>query len=374
MSQRVEALDSVRGLAALVVVLGHLLYVSDRFNPVRALVFRGHASVILFFILSGFVLSLPYLNGRAKPYSEFVVRRICRIYLPYLCAIVLALGCYRAFARSSVPGLSNWFAAVWSTPPTPDLVWAHLSFLGSYPHDAFNPVIWSLIHELRLSLVFPLLVTWVLKRDWKVAFGIALGVSGLSLLLPSVLNGPWSGNDFWDSLHYGLMFVIGILLARHRLELVGMFQRLGKARAWGVVGLGLLLYQYSDLLCKLTDTKLRMLSDWPVALGASILLIWTLASPGLQGLLMRAPLQYLGRISYSLYLLHAVVLFSLVHALYQGQHLPAILLASLVLSFGVATLSYHLVEKPSIRLGGYLAGQFRKLRLSLSAPALGEGS
>jgi peptidoglycan/LPS O-acetylase OafA/YrhL len=95
---RFAELDSLRGLAALAVVLSHFtgVYLNTRHYtvflykfPMRILL-DGRAAVILFFLLSGFVLSLPY-RQRGLEYGTFLVRRICRIYLPYLGALLLAV-------------------------------------------------------------------------------------------------------------------------------------------------------------------------------------------------------------------------------------------------------------------------------------------
>lgn len=63
-------------------------------NPGKffSLFWNGHSAVILFFVLSGFVLSLPFFKGEYKfDYSRYLVKRICRIYIPYLIIIMLAI-------------------------------------------------------------------------------------------------------------------------------------------------------------------------------------------------------------------------------------------------------------------------------------------
>ena len=67
------------------------------------------------------------------------------------------------------------------------------------------------------------------------------------------------------------------------------------------------------------------------------------------------PLVFLGRISYSLYLLHLLVLFALVRTASPAVSVYWLLPAALVLSIGLAWLSYRAVELPSIRLGRHLA-------------------
>ncbi|MCB9988463.1 MAG: acyltransferase family protein [Rhodospirillales bacterium] len=75
-SQRFHGLDSLRGIAALVVVFNHFYGVIPAlassenwlfsYTPLHTLI-AGRQAVIIFFVLSGFVLSLPYVQGRAPP-------------------------------------------------------------------------------------------------------------------------------------------------------------------------------------------------------------------------------------------------------------------------------------------------------------------
>ena len=92
---RYEELDALLGIAALSVVLWHFVCATYTIPDQSARSFimslyflvHGRAAVILFFILSGFVLSLPFLREPRPGYAGFAVRRICRIYLPYLARV-----------------------------------------------------------------------------------------------------------------------------------------------------------------------------------------------------------------------------------------------------------------------------------------------
>jgi len=83
--RRLDYLESLRGLAALMVVLHHhymtapFLQEVVRFTPLRFLI-NGRSSVIFFFVLSGFVIVYGILNGSRKfSYPNFVLRRLVRI-------------------------------------------------------------------------------------------------------------------------------------------------------------------------------------------------------------------------------------------------------------------------------------------------------
>ena len=62
-------------------------------SPRTLLVYGGHQAVILFFVLSGFVLYLPYTHTAEHIlYADFVIKRICRIYLPYQFSVLIVVG------------------------------------------------------------------------------------------------------------------------------------------------------------------------------------------------------------------------------------------------------------------------------------------
>ena len=92
-------LDAIRGVAALAVVMHHCLLVLDfgpetksKYwllweTPLRAL-FAGNEAVTMFFILSGYVLTIPFIQTNQK-YANFIIKRIFRIYPAYLLAVTI---------------------------------------------------------------------------------------------------------------------------------------------------------------------------------------------------------------------------------------------------------------------------------------------
>lgn len=152
----------MRGLAAVIVLFHHFIHM---FYPevltgtgiVSVLVYPfigGLESVMFFFLLSGFVLSLPFLRGKSQPYSVFLRRRIFRIYGPYLGALTLAVaGCALWHNRL---GTIGWAAGTWFAPVSLRSVVQHVVFLGDYDYNRYNTAFWSLVYEMRISIMFPL--------------------------------------------------------------------------------------------------------------------------------------------------------------------------------------------------------------------------
>lgn len=298
------------------------------------------------------MLSLPAIGGRPQRYFTFVVRRVFRIYVPYLAAIAVSVG--GAYWLHGIITKSAWLHRSWSEPVNWHLVGQHVLFLGSYDVSQFDYPIWSLIQEMRISLVFPGLCWLVLrlKTRWSVA------IAGGLTVVAYALNKLSMGNNWQidSSLDFVGLFVLGIVLARERDRLGAWFlrfPRFAKILA-GVACLWLYLFAGPSLAALAGPLLRRMTiptSNWITAFGAGGLMIVSINSTACKRLLHWAPIRFLGEISYSFYLWHCVVLLFCVHLLYGRISLGAILglffVASLVVSWG----SHRWIELPSIAAG-----------------------
>ncbi len=357
-------LDSLRGLAALTVVVGHLraVWQTDTQPTSVALKFfldlvtPFHTeAVILFFVLSGFVLSLPAVNGRPQTNFAFVIRRVFRIYVPYLAALAVSVA--GAFWLHGIITRSNWFHQFWSEPVSWHLVGQHVLFLGVFNVYQFDGPIWSLVHEMRISLIFPLLCGFVLRFKSKWSLAIA---GGLTIVAITIEKLPFQINQsVADSFQYAGLFVLGILLARERSKLGAWFRRprrfakvlIGAAFLW------LYLFAGAPLMGATGHFRhsLTCISQWITAFGAGGLMIVCMNSASCKRVLSWRPIHFLGEVSYSLYLWHWVVILYCVHLLYGKISLWAILSLALVLSIIVPWCSYRWIEKPSMNLGRKLS-------------------
>lgn len=369
---RLVELDSLRGLAALMVVLHHLRVLWEtETQPTSAAVRAtmslvapfGTNAVMLFFVLSGFVLSLPAVAGRPQKYSTFVIRRVFRIYVPYLAALAVSVG--GAYWLHGMITRSSWFNRSWSGPVDWHLVGQHVLFLGSYEHYVFNNPIWSLIFEMRISLVFPLLCAFVLRfrSRWSLAVILGLAVG------PMIIEGLPLGL----TLQYASLFVIGITLARERGRLGALLRRPPRLAKLLIAAVFIWLFLFAGSPSTLPDNallhSLPNVSMWVTAMGASGLMIASISWASCKRVLLWRPIHFLGEISYSLYLWHFVVMLYCVHLFYGRMPFNAILCLCFVVSILVSWCSYLWIEIPSMNLGRRLGSVPDRLRARKGASA-----
>jgi peptidoglycan/LPS O-acetylase OafA/YrhL len=362
-SRRFHELDSLRGIAAFMVVIHHF-YVAQgtetysRFShsSLRFLV-MGNEAVILFFVLSGFVLTLPYERSGGMSYGKFIVKRICRIYLPYLGALALAVA--MNFFYHGLATDVGWIRETWHKKPNLHLIIQHVLFLGSYDWNALNSAFWSLIYEMRISLIFPILAIMALRfrAAWMLLFAVALSLSArpLSYAICSLFGlDPASLEVFRtaETLHFAAFFILGAVLAENRKVTREQYLRLPGIAALSLCILAVVLYSHPYHSFDLGAPVLfpGQVEQWSVAAGAVVIITLALSSNLFQRVLHHGAIRYLGRISYSLYLVHVTVLLSLVY-IFHGTVSYRILPLYLTAALSVATAFYYLLEKPAMLLG-----------------------
>jgi peptidoglycan/LPS O-acetylase OafA/YrhL len=391
LSKRYEELDSLRGLASSSVVIHHTLLTSSVFlaahyheeisNPLLKLFaysplhlfWAGHEAVILFFVLSGFVLSIPFTN-RKPNYGNYVIKRVTRIYLPYIFSIALSYSLYLLIQPGTHETLSSWFNHMWSRDLTMKDIFSFLLMYGEGSHN-INTVIWSLVHEMRISLFFPLLMLFVNKYSWKTSLiaGVSL-FSSLWLYLkvgfPKQVDGIESLNyiahSFSMTFYYTSFFLIGALVAKNKDRLSSVFNNFSKTLKMSLIMIGTFLYTIEWWMPKIGYYRYNgnqyeklfstAIIDYAVGLSVIILFVYALNSFRLKRILHAKPLLILGKVSYSLYLIHPIVLLSSINLLKDILPYTAIFMLVPIISIIMAVIMYKFIEEPSMKLGKWLVG------------------
>jgi peptidoglycan/LPS O-acetylase OafA/YrhL len=359
---KLDQLTSLRFFAALLIVVHHWRGLFG----IRDLGFNLSQGVSFFFVLSGFILYFVYPQlPDFTAVRKFWQARVARIWPAYLAAFALAM---------------------WLTPSPwdPRTALAHLLMVhGWIPQSAFyasyNGVAWSVSIEFFFYLMFPLLVLGF-ERTWKLKLAIAASVIVALVAVCWFRHLPAYGNPtlphagYWVTRN-GLLtilpvsrlleFITGMCIAlawRRRRDLVQWSE--GRATVYELLALGACafsMYATMQLAGWGRDTYMAGATDWFVACGsfpAFAALIYVLAHGRgwLTRVLRFSWLVLLGEISYSLYLIHRILLLhyanteSVLHALPSPVAFAIVGLILLIASY----LMWALIEMPFRRL---LAGQ-----------------
>ncbi|AZJ20580.1 MULTISPECIES: acyltransferase family protein [Bacillus] len=355
MSKRIKELDSIRGLAALTVVFGHFCLMlpslpnSIKFSPLRFL-WAGGEAVIVFYVLSGFVLSMALYYSKTN-YWGYLIKRFVRIYIPYYFWIIVTFVLFILFSPYEVVGLRDWFYDRWQGSITKLDIINHFVLLNNFFTENYNPVIWSLAQEMRISIVFPLLFLLFYKLNWKKTILFALSFSLISVFLNMLHIGKAEGfyNGYADTLHFTSMFMVGMLLFKHQEKLIYSYRNMKKFKKGFLIALGIILYLYSILIYGFSrnDTTF-LLKDWGVVMGVSIFIIMAMSNLKVKILLNKSVFVYLGEISYSIYLCHFPIMMVLFKLLYTKIPIFFLLTLCITMTLLFSIVSYHLIEKKCI--------------------------
>ncbi|MDA1995774.1 MULTISPECIES: acyltransferase family protein [Bacillus cereus group] len=355
MSKRIKELDSIRGLAALTVVFGHFCLMlpslpnSIKFSPLRFL-WAGGEAVIVFYVLSGFVLSMALYHSKTN-YWGYLIKRFVRIYIPYYFWIIVTFVLFILFSSYEVVGLRDWFYDRWQGSITNLDILNHFVLLNNFFTENYNPVIWSLAQEMRISIVFPLLFLLFYKLNWKKTILFALSFSLISVVLNMLHIGKAEGfyNGYADTLHFTSMFMIGMLLFKYQEKLIYSYRNMKKFKKGFLIALGVILYLYSILIYGFSrnDTTF-LLKDWGVVMGISIFIIMAMSNLKVKAFLNKSVFVYLGEISYSIYLCHFPIMMVLFKLLYTKIPIFFLLTFCIAMTLLFSIVSYYLIEKKCI--------------------------
>lgn len=325
LKQREEQLDGLRGFAALIVMNSHFIcaffpYLNSKFfpeifndsntnsylikflqSPPFSIFFNGHAAVCVFFVLSGYVLAIPFHQKNLEKLYLRLFSRYIRLNIPIAFVTLISylfskLNLYKNSTVSELTG-SNWMN-YWYEKSSINFSEAFKSsFYGGilFGDDTFVPPLWTLKIEFLASiiLIFYLIITLEKKQKYTLPL--------LTLFLVMVFKN--------DAIYY-FLFVGGAFL--------NYFPTLSKFNSYFLITLAFYLISFQD------GFYYQFLDNIPINLslrnlfhGLGSLLLVHFIRVGFFNKFLKSPINlFLGKISYSSYLVHHLILCSVVSIFY----------------------------------------------------------
>ena len=322
MAKRIEQLDGIRTVAIAAVFLHHTLHVK--------LLWMG---VDLFFILSGFLITGILIGNKSQSigryFGHFYERRARRILPPYALLLVVT---------------SLIFGLAWAHQ------WYFYFFLMNFvlafhiPHPQSLDVLWSLAVEEQFYLLWPLVVYFLSEQAiaWSAA-AVVLAAPLLRWFCTPLFAYHWpiyALTPFrMDLLAVGALIAI---LWRKRQHVIKRFGHYGLIfSALALLTLAALSRQPGFTTTANTpETNLWIYELSLIACTGAIL--WALSGKG-TGILTLSPVRYIGRISYTIYLIHFTVLMVAARYLSGIWTITGVTLAGTIL---YSAISWVVLEKP----------------------------
>jgi peptidoglycan/LPS O-acetylase OafA/YrhL len=352
-------LNSVRFIAAAWVILTHveqirMLVGLPNYYHQPFVMHMGRLGVILFFVLSGFLITYLLLEEekltRTISIPHFYLRRVLRIWPLYYFVALLAL-----FVLPRIPGM----ALPWSASLEDQFglkLFLFCFFLPNLALAAFTPVpylsqAWSVGVEEQFYLIWPVLLKRLRDRRSQMLIGvivvylsIALGLALLVRVFPHS-GGLRIAKNFWQDLKVDCMAMGGLAalaLFSNRMRVLSfLFKRSVQVAVYATTGL---------LLA--TGLHVPFLNDEIYAALFAVIILNLAGNPQSVVSLENRLLNYLGKVSYGIYMYHVLAIMlalKLLSALGTDNHLLLLLTSTLVVVL-IASASYELAEKRFLKL------------------------
>jgi len=298
-NHRYEALDGLRGICALLVCILHARILSHFY----ALDFIRNAYLFVdfFFVLSGFVICVSYSNKikEKKDFLKFAIKRVGRIWplhiLMLLVLLAIELAKYSILSQSSINSDSGAFVGRFSVDAFFSNVFL-IHALGIYDTLTWNNPSWSISVEFFTYLVFGLIVYLFRSKLQSVSILIAIS----SILVLYFLNSP----NMDITYDYGLIrcfagFFIGVFIFLWRKISLSLSFFVGSVIEWILVVLIVLFVSFFG------HEQWSLLS--PIVFGFTVW-FFSYELGSFSSLLKSKFIQILGVLSFTMYMLHSVLL------------------------------------------------------------------
>lgn len=363
MQKEILPLTSLRGIAAVAVVLFHINQVSPSMSPLaQNVIGRGYLWVDFFFVLSGFLLAsrhgAEFCRGfELRRYGSFLVRRLARIYPLYILVSLISLPFF--FFSTDLVSIADIPAGV---PGSGEALWLLANTLMVQSWGGASSLIgpaWSISAEWASYLLFPILAAGLLSSH-RLA---ALICGGLAIALLSLVaaHDPAGKLNVYEGGVFPVMrciagFSLGLLSSRAAVSL-----RLKRWTAGDFVFIAALAVMAALFAVGTVDVV--------VALAFPVLVICAANNRGVIGRsLSWRPLVLLGALSYALYLIHYPLLHLMMSAAEQASvelsdfNTGLWLAAQIAILLAGAALLHFFVERPARRFVCDLPRRLRRYR------------
>jgi peptidoglycan/LPS O-acetylase OafA/YrhL len=355
----IPALDGVRGIAILLVLLSHFM-LREYFQDERVYFITqfGWIGVDLFFVLSGFLITGILLDAKnnAHYYSNFYRRRVLRI-LPLYYFAVLVTWLTVIFIEKAPDRLQGYDSFSWFFTFTPNIAMGLKNDYLYHSHIFNLNHLWSLAIEEQFYLFWPLIVRYVPMRALAILCLVLISIgTGLRNLTDHVVGEMVSTSSYtfpfcrMDGLAAGSFIAIALRL--NWLQQIPYDKWIARG-LFGIMGV-LIMGNF------INGTKQSLYTESALFFAA---LLFLSLNPNPRGITRRVCenqfLQHLGKYSYGLYVFHHMFEFAWKNGF--GRHLlasnlPPLLGQSIYVllafagTYALARLSWWLIERPFLKL------------------------
>jgi len=327
----IHALNGLRGIAAYMVVLSHFSGMTKWQDKLFA---AGSLGVAIFFIISGFLMGHLYLQKTpsTQAIKAFFIARIARV-IPLYCVVVLISFIFFEFITDRI-----FFHVGWHN------IWQHLLILRG------ESLLWTISVEVHFYLIFPLF--WWLYYKNKTYFFSAIFCYIYTLFLYEFPG----KNDRFLFTGFAHLFIIGILVS-----VVNNIEKETKNtlfwNALFLLFLAKLITIFPHIMEQVYGHKSRSYKDPVIMLYVAGLVYASIQSNWAQLLLGNKIMEFLGNISYSVYLWHMPTLWYIKRFTDIDKNKLIFLIVSFIVVTVIATMSYYIIEKPS---RNYIRNRWKK--------------
>jgi peptidoglycan/LPS O-acetylase OafA/YrhL len=301
----IPEIDGLRFIAIFAVVVFHLAaglaiksaaaYAPPQNGFAGTVAWHGFRGVELFFVISGFILALPFashfLEDRPRvSLGQYFLRRVTRLEPPYVLAMMLLF-----LLQTAVRGRSA--AQLWPHLCA-SLVYLHNLIYGT--ESPINNISWSLEIEIQFYLLVPLLSLLFAVRNKIARRGIIAAVCAISTVLGWLFIAP-GDRAYLSILRFDHFFLIGFLLAD--IYLVDWKRKPSRSWAWdafSVICWPALFYFWGAGSGERDPVLVTLLAPW------AVLALYCAAFRGhlTRAVLVNTVITTIGGMCYSIYLLH----------------------------------------------------------------------